>query len=131
MTLPRLRDRRLGLRAGARPARGPRHRRARLVTGQVVGRATGRPGTGRLAGRGQRKGGPDANAGQGPTQDLGRIAAAMDARAGTKAVRSKFRNSWNDVKLAFDWWAKRTDKRFTARVPLPYCTCCGRGSRAL
>ncbi len=40
-----------------------------------------------------------------------RVAAAMDARAGTKALRSKFRSSWNDVKLAFDWWAKRTDKR--------------------
>ncbi len=40
-----------------------------------------------------------------------RVAAAMDARAGTKAIRSKFRSSWNDVKLAFDWWAKRTDKR--------------------
>jgi len=40
-----------------------------------------------------------------------RVAAAMDSRAGTKAVRSKFRSSWNDVKLAFDWWAQRTDKR--------------------
>lgn len=40
-----------------------------------------------------------------------RVAAVMDARAGTKALRSKFRSSWNDVKLAFDWWAKRTNKR--------------------
>ena len=40
-----------------------------------------------------------------------RVAAAMDARAGTKALRSKLRSTWNDVKLAFDWWAKRTDKR--------------------
>lgn len=40
-----------------------------------------------------------------------RVAAAMDARAGTKALRSKLRSKWNDVKLAFDWWAKRMDKR--------------------
>ena len=42
-----------------------------------------------------------------------RVAAAMDARAGTKAIRSKFSSSWNDVKLAFDWWAERLDKRLT------------------
>ena len=40
-----------------------------------------------------------------------RVAAAMDARAGTKAIRTKFNNTWNDVKLSFDWWAKRFDKR--------------------
>lgn len=40
-----------------------------------------------------------------------RVAAAMDARAGTKAIRSKFNSTWGDVKLAFDWWAKRFDKR--------------------
>ena len=40
-----------------------------------------------------------------------RIGAVMDARAGTKALRSKFRSKWNDVKLAFDWWAERLDKR--------------------
>jgi hypothetical protein len=40
-----------------------------------------------------------------------RICAAMDARAGTKALRTKFNNTWGDVKLAFDWWAQRIDKR--------------------
>ncbi len=40
-----------------------------------------------------------------------RVAAAMDARAGTKAIRTKFNNTWNDLKLSFDWWAKRLDKR--------------------
>jgi hypothetical protein len=40
-----------------------------------------------------------------------RVAAAMDARAGTKAIRTKFNNRWDDVKLAFDWWAQRFDKR--------------------
>jgi hypothetical protein len=40
-----------------------------------------------------------------------RVAAAMDARAGTKALRTKFNNTWGDVKLAFDWWAQRFDKR--------------------
>ena len=40
-----------------------------------------------------------------------RVCAAMDARAGTKALRSKFNSTWGDVKLAFDWWAQRTDKR--------------------
>jgi len=40
-----------------------------------------------------------------------RVCAAMDARAGTKAIRTKFDNRWEDVKLAFDWWAQRTDKR--------------------
>lgn len=40
-----------------------------------------------------------------------RVAAAMDARAGTKALRSKFNSTWGDVKLAFDWWAQRFDKR--------------------
>ena len=42
-----------------------------------------------------------------------RVCAAMDARAGTKALRTKFDNRWEDVKLAFDWWAQRTDKRLT------------------
>ncbi len=40
-----------------------------------------------------------------------RVAAAMDARAGTKAIRSKFNSTWGDVKLAFDWWAQRFSKR--------------------
>ncbi len=42
-----------------------------------------------------------------------RIAAAMDARAGTKALRSKFGGTWGDVKLSFDWWSQRLDKRLT------------------
>ncbi|MCX6926800.1 MAG: DUF3313 domain-containing protein [Verrucomicrobia bacterium] len=40
-----------------------------------------------------------------------RVAAAMDARAGTKAIRTKFNSTWGDVKLSFDWWAQRFDKR--------------------
>jgi hypothetical protein len=40
-----------------------------------------------------------------------RICAAMDARAGTKALRTKFNSTWGDVKLSFDWWAQRFDKR--------------------
>jgi hypothetical protein len=43
-----------------------------------------------------------------------RIAAAMDARAGTKALRTKFNSTWGDVKLAFDWWGERLDKRLMA-----------------
>jgi hypothetical protein len=39
------------------------------------------------------------------------IAAAVDARVGTKALRSKFGGTWGDVKLAFDWWAQRTAVR--------------------
>jgi hypothetical protein len=39
-----------------------------------------------------------------------RIGAVMDARAGTKALRTKFNNTWSDVKLSFDWWAQRFDK---------------------
>ena len=42
-----------------------------------------------------------------------RVVAAMDARAGTKALRTKFNNTWSDVKLSFDWWALRFDKRLT------------------
>jgi len=40
-----------------------------------------------------------------------RVAAATDARAGTKALRTKFNNTWGDVKLSFDWWAQRFYKR--------------------
>jgi hypothetical protein len=40
-----------------------------------------------------------------------RVGAVMDARAGTKALRTKFNNTWGDVKLSFDWWAQRLDKR--------------------
>jgi hypothetical protein len=40
-----------------------------------------------------------------------RVCAAMDARAGTKALRTKYDNRWEDIKLAFDWWTQRVDKR--------------------
>jgi len=40
-----------------------------------------------------------------------RVAEAVDARAGTKAWRSKFDGTWGDVKLAFDWWAERITQR--------------------
>jgi hypothetical protein len=39
------------------------------------------------------------------------VAAAMDARVGTKALRSKFGGTWGDIKLSFDWWAQRTAVR--------------------
>jgi hypothetical protein len=35
------------------------------------------------------------------------LAEAVDARAGTKALRTKFNSTWGDVKLAFDWWSQR------------------------
>lgn len=40
-----------------------------------------------------------------------RVAEAVDARAGTKAWRTKFDGTWGDVKLAFDFWAERFTKR--------------------
>ena len=40
-----------------------------------------------------------------------RVAAVVDARAGDKALPNKFGNTWNDVKLAFDWYAQRLDQR--------------------
>jgi hypothetical protein len=51
-----------------------------------------------------------------------RIAAAMDARAGTKALRTKFNSTWGDVKLSFDWWAERLDKRLMALKRGDYST---------
>ena len=36
-----------------------------------------------------------------------RVAAAVDARAGTRALRAKSSCTWGDVKRAFDWWAQR------------------------
>lgn len=39
------------------------------------------------------------------------LCEAVDARAGTKALRTKFNSTWGDVKLAFDWWATRLDAR--------------------
>ena len=40
-----------------------------------------------------------------------RLAAAVDRRAGTKALRTKFDGSWGDVLLAFDYWSQRLDDR--------------------
>lgn len=40
-----------------------------------------------------------------------RVAAAVDERAGTKALRTKFDGTWGDVKLCFDWWATRLAAR--------------------
>jgi Protein of unknown function (DUF3313) len=40
-----------------------------------------------------------------------RVAAVVDARAGTKALRTKFDGTWGDAKLAFDWWSQRLDAR--------------------
>jgi hypothetical protein len=42
-----------------------------------------------------------------------RVAAVVDMRAGPKALPTRFNNTWNDVKLAFDWWTQRMDKRLT------------------
>ncbi len=42
-----------------------------------------------------------------------RLAAAVDSRAGTKALRTKFQGPWGDVKLAFDWWATRLRTRLS------------------
>lgn len=42
-----------------------------------------------------------------------RLAAAVDRRVGTKALRTKFDGSWGDVRLAFDWWAARLETRLT------------------
>ncbi len=40
-----------------------------------------------------------------------RVAAGVDARAGTKALRTKFDGTWGDAKLAFDWWSTRLNAR--------------------
>jgi len=40
-----------------------------------------------------------------------RVAAVVDARAGTKAWRTKFGGTWGDAKLAFDWWSQRLAAR--------------------
>jgi len=36
-----------------------------------------------------------------------RVAAVVDARAATRALRTKSNSTWGEVKLAFDWWAQR------------------------
>jgi hypothetical protein len=40
-----------------------------------------------------------------------RVAAVVDERAGTKALRTKFGGYWGDLKLAFDWWSQRLNER--------------------
>jgi hypothetical protein len=40
-----------------------------------------------------------------------RLAAVVDERAGTKALRTKFEGSWGDLNLSLDWWAQRLDTR--------------------
>ena len=40
-----------------------------------------------------------------------RVAAVVDARAGTKALRANSNSTWGDVRRAFDWWAQRLVKR--------------------
>jgi hypothetical protein len=40
-----------------------------------------------------------------------RVAAAVDERAGTKALRTKFDGTWGDYKLALDWWSQRLNER--------------------
>ena len=44
-------------------------------------------------------------------QSQQRLAAAVDRRSGTKALRSKFDGTWGDVKLSFDYWAQRLRTR--------------------
>ncbi len=62
-------------------------------------------GTGTFVGRVQ----VEANFTDGVTGQ--RVAAIVDSRAGTKAIRSKFDGSWGDVKLCADWWANRLAER--------------------
>jgi hypothetical protein len=40
-----------------------------------------------------------------------RVAAAVDRRAGTKAIRTKFNGRFGDVKEAMDYWAEHLDER--------------------
>ena len=40
-----------------------------------------------------------------------RLAAVVDNRLGTKALRSKFGGAWNDAKYAFDYWAETLRER--------------------
>jgi hypothetical protein len=40
-----------------------------------------------------------------------RVAAVVDRRAGTKALRTKFDGSFGDVKLCMDYWAERLNER--------------------
>ena len=40
-----------------------------------------------------------------------RLAAAVDRRAGTKAIRTKFDGTFGDVRLSMDYWAEHLDQR--------------------
>ena len=42
-----------------------------------------------------------------------RLAAVVDSRSGTTAIRSKFDGTWGDVSTSFDWWAARLNQRLT------------------
>lgn len=42
-----------------------------------------------------------------------RLAAIVDARSGTMAVRSKFTGTFGDIQKSFRWWAERLDKRIS------------------
>jgi hypothetical protein len=51
--------------------------------------------------------------------DNKRIAAFVDRRAGTTAFRSKFANSWGDIKRCDDWWAERLVERLDEAKKAP------------
>jgi len=40
-----------------------------------------------------------------------RLAAVVDSRSGTAAIRSKFSGTLGDVEKSFEWWAVRLDER--------------------
>lgn len=40
-----------------------------------------------------------------------RLAAVLDARSGTMALRSKFTGTFGDIEKSFKWWAERIDTR--------------------
>lgn len=40
-----------------------------------------------------------------------RLAAILDARSGTSALRSKFTNTFGDIEKSFQWWAERLRTR--------------------
>ncbi len=40
-----------------------------------------------------------------------RVAAVLDARSGTMAIRSKFTGTFGDIEKSFKWWAERLDTR--------------------
>jgi hypothetical protein len=40
-----------------------------------------------------------------------RLAAVVDSRSGSMAIRSKFSGTWGDVEKSFEWWAERLNTR--------------------